>query len=873
MLDIPMTYEPTLAWHVSLPLTDLPIGPALTAEQREIEERIGVTREILWAYAEAMPQLLGEFIMEDIQPLGFGRGALVAIATETPVRLPHVRFVQTSSVDVCHEMGSFVREFHVKGQACLDALIQSGSAVRKVWVRDCRAFEVHAPFEVEFLEIGTDTPFWQIRFGNDHLLRLAVIDEDAWLCWDRDERHPVIDVDHKPVPGRFGPRDVAPENAPPPWASPAAWALGGTGWAATMLHRYSSQTEDQVFATPDKRFLLVHSFPGYPGHDAIVRAWREKVPMRPFLEGTNTRSVGAGLDLYEREARFYWVGLHRVLRIRNGRIEQLTTDHDLSWQLSRSDPGLFASFDQSQLAQYKNVVVTSIGSHDWAEGTCDLLPKDRLVLLDARAHERLLEVAPQNLAARLSAGTVRDAANWAACALRQEDGTMRYPALFVDANATVTIAPWYDDSVPMQCVESDEAAWRLFSSIGHRPWINPLPWRKGIREQMARGRLLPITPNEGDVLNFTNFGYSFVWRDGDWHDVRIDENTFKLRAKGTVTFSDRGAIDLAKRFSGAELPEELDKAGLHSEAMWIRTRDTPTASVHKQLSRQVSGLIQKTLPRSPNVCTPSVRDLVERPNEFHGRRIRTRGIFRCIFEGMTFADAWFDCSTRMPMGLWMVEVDGLWSSDGSQYGHFGFYKSHLRGDARLISIREPRWVEPDRIQFSRPYVPLITEVTIERRLQGFTYNGRWLSRLGGDSRLPEPNRPDSCRARIVYANTAFHALCLFSWTFLSEPKPLVPEIATADKPGPRGRYVELKGILTPNGSNWPLLDGVLRIVPPPMSTTSDRYPMPQPNVQEAMKSWLGNGKAVRIVGEVGLEAKIIYAFSVESSDGPFEVPR
>lgn len=718
-----MTYEPTLSWLVSLPLADLPIGPALTPEQREIEERIGVTHEILWAYADAMPKLLGEAIMEDIQPLGFGRGALVAIAIETPVRLPHVRFIQTSSADVCRELGSFVPEFHIKGRQCLDALLQYGSAVKKVWVRDCTAFEIQAPFEVVFLSVTDPKPHWQIRYGHDHLLRLAVIDQDAWLCWDRDERHPVIDIEHTAVKGRFGPRDVAPEKHPPPWALREAWALGGTGWAATMLDRRSSQMEDQVFATPDRRFLLVHSFPAYPGHQALVKAWREKKPLRAALEGTNTWSVGADLELLDHEARFHWVGLHRVLRIRNGQIEQLTTDHDLLWQMRQTNPEIIGTEMEAQLAQYKNVVVTSLGTHDFTEGTCDLRPDDRFVLLNASAHEKLLEAAPNDLGHKLSLPDIREVTHWAKQALREEDGTMRHPALFVDANATATIAPWYENPDPAYC------------------------------------------------------------------------------------------------------PPRTSK--------------------------------------SSEPISPSVRDLVEHPEKYHGKRIRTRGIFRCIFEGMTFADAWFDCKTEFPMGSWLVEVDGIWSCDGRQYGHFGFYKAHLQGDARLISVEEPRFVAPDRIRFSRPYVPLVTEVTVERRLQGFTYDGRWLNRLGGDMRLPEPDLPDSRRARIVYANTAFHLLCLFSWTWLDEPKPLHPEVATADKPGSRGRFVKLTGTLKPNGSNWPLLDGILRIVPPPMSKTSDRYPMPQPNVQADIRKWLGDGKQVTIIGEVGLEGKIIYAFSVE----------
>lgn len=718
-----MTYEPTLSWLISLPLADLPIGPALTPEQREMEERIGVTHEILWAYADAMPALLGEAIMEDVQPLGFGRGALVAIAIESPVRLPHVRFIQTSSVDVCRELGSFVREFHIKGRACLDVLLQYGSAVKKVWVRDCAAFDVKAPFEVTFLEVMNDKPHWQIRYGNDHLLRLAVIDESAWLCWDRDEHRPIIDIDHKPVEGRFGPRDIVPEKQPPPWEIREAWALGGTGWAATMLDARRSQMEDQVVATADRRFLVLHSFPSYPGHQALVQAWQEKKPLRPALEGKNTYSGGAALELGDHEARFYWVGLHRVLRIRNGAIEQLTTDHTLLWQLQQNNTEIPAAEMEALATQYKNVVATSLGTHDFTEGTCNVQPNDRFVLLESRMHEKLQEAAPNDLAAKLSLPDIREVAHWARNATREEDGTIRHPALFVDAHANVTIAPWYENPDPAHC------------------------------------------------------------------------------------------------------PPKAKK--------------------------------------SAEPISPSVRDLVEYPEQYHGKHIRTRGIFRCIFEGMTFADAWFDCATRLPMGSWLVEVDGIWSCDGSQYGHFGMYKAHLKGTARLISVKNPRFVPPDRIRFSRPYVPLVTEVTVERRLQGFTYDGRWLNRIGGDSRLPEPDRPDSRRARIVYMNTAFHVLGLFSWTWLDEPKPLRPEVATADKPGPRGRFIKMEGILTPNGGNWPLLDGVLRIVPPPMSKTSDRYPMPQPKVQADIQQWLGNGKRVTVIGEVGLEAKIVYAFSVE----------
>lgn len=832
-----MTSVPTLAWDISLPLEDLPIGPALTPEQREIEERVGVTRDVLWAYAEAMPELLGNAMMEDVQPLGFGRGSLVAIATETPVFLPDMRFVQTASVAVCREMGRYVPEFHIKGRECLDALLEHGSAVRRVWVRDCPAFEHQAAFEIVFAPIQMRTPHWRLRYGHDHLLRLAVLSHGAWLCYDRDYRHPVIDVDHRAVAGRYGPRDVAPEKHPPPWAHASAYALGGNGWASTILRRDGSQMADEVMATPDRRWLLLHSFPDYPGHNVVVRAWREKCSIRPYLKGMNTWSVGADLELQGDRATFHWVADRRVLRIRHNHAEQLTTDHDLKWQMAQEHPeGL--SPDLEELAtRYPNVTATSLGSHDFAEGTCDVQTGDRFVLLSSTAHEILREVVGENIGSRLSAGTVHDVARWILRVLRSEEGECRHPVLLVDADATVTIAPWYDEPVRMSCEVGEDASWRLLAGASRKPWSWPIAWRLGIREQMARGELIPHqTVQEGDVLSFRNHQcMAFEWKDGDWRDVWMEESHWTLRASGALKVSDPMAMAIAQQMA---------------------------------IEAQIHEMQQPAI----EIAVTSVRDLVEHPEQYHGRRIHTRGVFTVATEQLIFADAWFDCTTPFPSGRWLVEVEGVWHCHGASYGHKGQYKSKLIGDARLVSFDMPRPIAPERIQFARAYAPLVSDVVIERRWQGYTHNKWWLMRLGADARMPRPDVPDMCRARMVFAYNQYHQILLFSLSYLDEPRPLVPESATAAQPGSMGRWVEIKGTLTTNDHLWPLLEGVLPIVPPSRSVRALRNGPPDEREQAIMRQWIGDGKVVRVVGEVGRKASILYAHQVQGSAGMLELP-
>ncbi len=762
--------EPTIAWRVSLPLADLPFGPALTPQLLEIEEQIGVTRDVLWAYAKAMPQLLGAAILEDFQPLGFGRGALVAIGTEIPVHLPHVQFVQTASEEVCRELGSSVRYFHVKGSACLEALRQHGSAVERVWVRDCLPYEVDAPFEVVFVKSVEGPIEWHIRLGLDHVLRLAALDQNVWVCWDRDMREPVLDIQHETFQGDYGPRDVAPEKHPPPWAPPEAFAYGGTGWAATAL-LYGDRSVDEVCVHSDRRWLLVHSFPAQFAHDAMLEAWRENRPMRPFVEGTRAFVMVAELELHHDQAIFRWIGTHRLLRLRNGQCKQLTTDHSLRWHYLQQGEALTPEIE-AVLEQCPNIVAGSLGTHELDERTCAIEPGDRYILLSASAHQKLREAGGETLTARLSEGTVHEAARWAARLLPGEDGGVRHPVIVVDADAVVTIEPWYDKPIRLRCEAGNKSGWQLLEGAKAKPWIWPKRWGTGIREQMARCQLLEENPEENDVLILRDLGsIAFQWRDWTWHDVLVDPSTYKVRASGSITIVDEGALALEKPFSWQERVSALEKAGFIAEARWLHHQVVIGGIIWHAFGGWIDTNTRNELLRCSAPCRPSVRDLVERPGDFAGRRIKTRGILHVRSDAVIFAEASFQCATSFPVGMWLVEVEGEWFCEDKQSESPERYKARLLGDARLISLDEPRAIPTDRILFARPYVPLVAEVSIERQLKGWKFKDRWFVSLNRNMRLPLPPEPDIRRVRMVFVRDAFHVFGVFSYTFLDEPIP------------------------------------------------------------------------------------------------------
>jgi hypothetical protein len=398
--------RPVTAWAYTSAGGGVP-GPALSPALLAEEARDGATRDVVWAYADALPLLLGDAINADVTPLGFARGRLTAAVVEAPVLVPGLEYVQTRSPEVCLLYAASVPRFKVVGRPCVEALARAGGAVRHVDVFVTEPFAIDAGFALHFQWGGPDpAPRWYHPLPTAaYLIPVARLDEDVWLCWDRDHhRARIFDGHGRFHEARLGPRDVQPEPAPPPWTADAA--PGGEGWAATAM-RVGGRAASMIEAR-DRHWLSRSSFDG------------------------DARSTFVSLDLDGAAARFEWIGLHRLLRVRAGRIEQLTVDHDLRWQAARS--GL-TDIPEDAFAAMVNVVAKALPDGEPDHGICDVASGDRFVLLDAATHRLLADDAHGELAALLGRGSVRQVARWIRSVLLRADH--RDAAIIVDADAAV----------------------------------------------------------------------------------------------------------------------------------------------------------------------------------------------------------------------------------------------------------------------------------------------------------------------------------------------------------------------------------------------------------------------------------------------------
>lgn len=706
---MPSLGKPRTRWWYELPaLADEPLGPALSEALLAEEAEHGLTRDVAWAYAEAMPALLGPDPMVDVRPLSCRRGAIRAAVVNEPVALEGIHHVQTASPEVCRALGARVPSFLVDGKACLEALLEHGSAVREVVVTRCVPFEVNAPFRVTF---GSTSDAFRLGLA-EHFLpvaRLDLPDASVWLCWDRDlARACVVQGWDTVIEGRWGPRDVAPEAEPPPWAEPGA-EMAGEGWAATLLHNHLRNAPKAVAVDPAQGFCLLEVEGEGAYLDAVRAAWRAGTPLCEAKAPGNLYAALASLRFEGDEARFAWVGLERVLRLRGEQLEQLTTDHDLRDAVRRGDQKLPPGMLLDELPA--NVVVRSLPTHAPDEGSCRVEPGDRFVLA-ASGCEEILE---------------------------REAG-------------------------------------------GREAWLRRL--RGGSPTEVARWMR--------DTL------------------IRADRTS-------PVVVVDAGA--------------------------------------------QVAARSPK--PQADAPLTPTPRDLIERPADFHGRRVRVRGVFHHSTEVRDFADAWFRGEPPVPYGSWIVEAEGLWLHDGTGRGHMGEWKSELRGTLTPVDLSRSRPVEPHRIRVARRHVPLRSEVVLERRRLGWVHDGQRVTRLGRDGRLPLPPFPDRCRAKVTFCIGTYGHLGLLEWDLL-DSEPLVPERATAAAPGPNGRFVEIEGTLAPTDSH-PHLDGTLPVYTPTFSKTH----WLSPELLARHRSILGSGRRVVVLGEVSHGA--LYAISIADASGPLDM--
>ena len=721
-----------------------PGNPVLSRELVDKEERFGLTGEVAWAYAQALPTLFEapSPSLPTIHPLHCHQGALRAAVVywkhdeeeEAIKALPPLDFVQTSSARVCRLLSDRVHTFHVDDRDALETLKYHHQHISQVYAHkiEPRPDDGHAPFPITHASTraphphsGGSPPWFQAPRLREDFIPVVKFDLDIWLCWHIYEHRACLVQGFSRVlpysPRVAGPADVLPSRLVRPWMYPGSGSkLAGRGWAATA--RFTDQRVERIVeVTTSRRWLLLSSFEHTPYNDALIEAWRERRPLTQIPDTPDFASAHmVSLELRDQTIAYQWLGNFRLLRLRDNTLTQLTEDHDMLYQMHASGEAIDEKMLDA-LAQLDHVTVKAIPRDEPVQRTGDLRPGDRFILLEKSAQK----ILAQALAGQLS-------------------------------------------------IE------KFFSM-------------------------------------------------GSPHDVA------------------QRALNI------------LDRTRPHN-AYIVLVIDSD-AEVFEEPNRY-ERLLERQTPPDPYASQPSptVRELLDSPAEFDGRPICTRGVVKWVFEQNRFAGAWFEPTVTpdLPMGSWLVEMRGTWHCSGERYGHFGMYKSMIRGEMSLISIERPERTRSENLFQVAPYVPLRATAMIERHLTGWTCQGKWLQRLGGDCRLPQPDVPDRCRAEIVYCVDQFGAVGLFSWKILAEFSlpPTTVESARLMKGAIRGDVIETTGLLVPHEtereySDWPLLDGQIRVVLPAFSRTSDRHVIPSVTKLEPATRQLGkDGKIVRIIGEI-----------------------
>lgn len=337
-----------------------------------------------------------------------------------------------------------------------------------------------------------------------------------------------------------------------------------------------------------------------------------------------------------------------------------------------------------------------------------------------------------------------------------------------------------------------------------------------------------------------------------WHGASLPDDLARSQAFEIIAQDQRSSIwcDVAK-IDRAFIP--MFRWGKQRWLCW--DRDNKCAALvegYRDLVREPFA------PDGSALCYPSILDLVNAPRQYHGRRIQTRGALSWGFERNRFAGAWFRATEDpdLRMGLWLVALTGVWDSvPGRGYGHMSLSDSEVRGTVELIDISTPRPVDGSRYMDQRPYVPLVSEMVIDRGLSDWRINGRVIHRMGARCLFGDVDPPDRCRAQLTYCVSAERVIGVFSWEILEVlERPVLPR--TAQEPGEAGEYVEIKGVLTCDGQRWPLVDETLVVVPMPYSQDGRRYTIPNESQLETITTWLGDGgREVTIRGEVRLASK------------------
>lgn len=430
--------KPSSVWRYVAP-PEVSAGDLLPEELLSDEAAFGPTEEVLHAYATRLGAQWDDQLAAFV-PLGLAAGRITAAAVYAPLFVPGLQYVQAESVEVCALYAPHVPWLKVNSREAIEALAAAPGCVTRVDAFGVAPFEVDAPFELRWLSWSEDrAPHWFRRWTHrPFYAQLAPLGDSDWLCWDLDHRKVVSVRDegcHAAVGVHLG--DIFPQHV-----REGTLRHAGAGWAAN-----AEEAGTYIVAADGRRFLACNEHER--GVRQLVEIWRARKPFSEMSEGSHATFASVEFDDADAQrATLQWIGRFRVLRIRRGRLEQLTRDHDMRWLMEES--GELAP-EEIPDDLPRNIIGKSLplGAPDTA--TVEVEPGDRFVLLPAQLQE-LLEQAGDDLAHALTRGTVAQVARWIRAVATAAD--VHAVAVVLDANA--------------------HAAWAHV----HAPPLPPLPLRR-----------------------------------------------------------------------------------------------------------------------------------------------------------------------------------------------------------------------------------------------------------------------------------------------------------------------------------------------------------------------------------------------------------
>jgi hypothetical protein len=317
-----------------------------------------------------------------------------------------------------------------------------------------------------------------------------------------------------------------------------------------------------------------------------------------------------------------------------------------------------------------------------------------------------------------------------------------------------------------------------------------------------------------------------------------------------------------ERFAGSfeALTRRLGEGSPSDVARWIRDAldfEQPVVVIDAGATPELPPQIPSA---QPAVLDVTEHDLIQRPADFHGRRVRVRGLLRRATEVSHIANAWFRGEWTHGWGTWLVDVEGRFLHTEKGRGHFEQTPSELKGIATLVDLSNPRAIPREQVGEAAPYELLTSEITVDRGLYDWFYNGQWVTYVGGfnktPSRLPRAEIPDRCCLRATFFLTSSRGLGLVSFEIL-RTEPRVPERWT--KGARQGTFVEIEGVLRPTNS-FPILDNVLSVSPRRVLES------PTEQVLAEYRAVLGEGRRVTVRGELLFERVIATSISDASGE-------